>query len=288
MARLGMDVDSVERIGHGLQTDADALTALTSRIDATVRRLVGVWDGRDSTEFVGTWWPQHRSSLQQVQEQIRGLGQSALDNASDQRRASDSTGAGASGGGHEAPRGSADDGGWWLQQAGLLHDGTELVTDVSKTPVPRVFDALGPVLGVLGVGVGVYDGVQAARSGDVGGAVGDGVDVALSTAGFVVAPEVVVPLAIGKAFVDATIPYSAASQNSLLDFEAKRAFGVGTSGLTPAQSAQLASHYSGAMGPLNMISDKMDQSYDTAANAVGGMVSSGVDGVKAVASWLSR
>ena len=92
MARLGMDVDSVERIGHGLQTDADALTALTSRIDATVRRLAGVWDGRDSTEFVGTWWPQHRSSLQQVQDQIRGLGQSALNNASEQRGASDSTG----------------------------------------------------------------------------------------------------------------------------------------------------------------------------------------------------
>jgi hypothetical protein len=91
MTRLGMDVDSVERVGHGLQADADALAALTTKVDAAVRRLTGVWDGRDSTEFVGTWWPQHKSNLQHVQDQIRGLGQSALNNASEQRGASDST-----------------------------------------------------------------------------------------------------------------------------------------------------------------------------------------------------
>lgn len=288
MARLGMDVDAVERIGHGLQADADRMAALTVRIDATVRRLTGVWDGRDSTEFVGTWWPQHKSSLQHVQDQIRGLGQSALNNVSEQRGASDSTGAAASGGSPGAPLGSADDGSFALQQAGLLHDGTDLVTSMSNTSVPKAFGVLGSVLGVVGVGVGTYDAVQAVRSGDLGAAAGDGVDVALSAAGFFVAPEVVVPLAIGKAFVDATIPYSTASQDSLLDFEARRMFGAGTNDLTVAQSAQLASHYSGAMGPLNMISDKMDQSYATAATEVGGLVSSGVDGVRAIASWLSR
>ncbi|OIQ92694.1 hypothetical protein GALL_253660 [mine drainage metagenome] len=101
MTRLGMDVDSVEPIGHGLQTDADALTALTSKVDALVRRLPEMWDGRDSTEFVGTWWPQHKSSLQQVQEQIRGLGQAALNNASEQRGAS-AAGVGVVGGGAAA------------------------------------------------------------------------------------------------------------------------------------------------------------------------------------------
>jgi len=99
MTRLGMDVDAVERIGHGLQTDAEALTALTARVDALVRRLPGLWDGKDASDFVGTWWPRHRASLQAVRSQISGLGQSALNNASEQRGASAATGGSGSVGG---------------------------------------------------------------------------------------------------------------------------------------------------------------------------------------------
>ncbi|OIQ92697.1 hypothetical protein GALL_253690 [mine drainage metagenome] len=159
MTRLGMDVDSVERIGHGLQTDADALTALTSKIDATVRRLAGVWDGRDSTEFVGTWWPQHKSSLQQVQDQIRGLGQSALNNASEQRGASDSTGGSPATGGMSSHGALA--GGGSLSLSGLV-DGTEKVT------LPGVGWKLGDVVGLTGAGtyLAAFDAARGFTSGD--------------------------------------------------------------------------------------------------------------------------
>ncbi len=94
MARMGMDVDAVELIARSIQGDADHLGQLTANVEALVRKLPGLWDGADATRFVHEWWPQHRKTLGAVQESVRGLGQSALNNASEQRQASAAPGAG--------------------------------------------------------------------------------------------------------------------------------------------------------------------------------------------------
>lgn len=88
MARMGMDVDAVESIARAIQGDADRLGQLTANVEALVRKLPGLWDGADATRFVQEWWPQHRKTLTAVQESVRGLGQSALNNAAEQRQAS--------------------------------------------------------------------------------------------------------------------------------------------------------------------------------------------------------
>lgn len=92
MARMGMDVDAVESIARSIQGDADRLGQLTANVEALVRKLPGLWDGADASRFVQQWWPQHRKTLTAVQESVRGLGQSALNNAAEQRQASNASG----------------------------------------------------------------------------------------------------------------------------------------------------------------------------------------------------
>ena len=94
MAFVGMDVDAVEGVGHSLQSQAQQLEQLLSRIDSLVNRLPGVWEGRDATVFVSEWWPRHKAELRAAGEAVHGLGDSALANARDQRSASGSGAAG--------------------------------------------------------------------------------------------------------------------------------------------------------------------------------------------------
>ncbi len=88
MARMGMDVDAVENTGRQLKTQASNIGNLVSQIDKVVQSLTSVWDGKDAQTFVHDWWPQHKKALLAAQQQIDGLGQSALNNASEQRNVS--------------------------------------------------------------------------------------------------------------------------------------------------------------------------------------------------------
>lgn len=88
MARMGMDVEAVERTGRDLKQRATDIGGLLSQIDRLVTNLSSVWDGQDAQQFVSQWWPEHKRSLQTVQQSIDGLGQSALNNASEQRQVS--------------------------------------------------------------------------------------------------------------------------------------------------------------------------------------------------------
>jgi uncharacterized protein YukE len=88
MARMGMDADVVEQSGRQLKSHAASIGSLVSQLDRMVNGLTAVWDGQDAQRFVHEWWPQHRKSLTAAQQQIDGLGQSALNNASEQRQAS--------------------------------------------------------------------------------------------------------------------------------------------------------------------------------------------------------
>ena len=86
--RMGMDVEAVENSGRQLKTQANEIGNLVSQIDRLVNSLTSVWDGADAKQFVSEWWPQHKKSLLNAQQQIDGLGQSALNNASEQRQVS--------------------------------------------------------------------------------------------------------------------------------------------------------------------------------------------------------
>lgn len=88
MARMGMDVEAVERTGRDLKNKATSLQSLTSEIENLVRGLSSVWDGRDAEQFVNELWPQHKKNLSAIKENIDQLGQAAMQNASEQREIS--------------------------------------------------------------------------------------------------------------------------------------------------------------------------------------------------------
>jgi hypothetical protein len=88
MARLGMDADLVESAGRELKTRAGDITNIVSELDRLVNGLLSIWDGPDAKTFVEQWWPEHKNQLVKASTTIEGLGQSALNNASEQRNVS--------------------------------------------------------------------------------------------------------------------------------------------------------------------------------------------------------
>ncbi|MCU1578468.1 MAG: 28, gp28 [Rhodoglobus sp.] len=98
MARLGMDVDQVAAAGKALKERAAEIDTLVSKLDGIVRSIHGVWEGPDSDQFVNDWWPEHKKTLVAASSHVAGLGQSALNNASEQRDASGNSGSGGGGG----------------------------------------------------------------------------------------------------------------------------------------------------------------------------------------------
>ncbi len=88
MARMGMDADAVESAGRALKERAGQIDAIVSGLDRSVKGLLNVWEGPDAQTFVNKWWPEHRALLVTARGHVDGLGQSALNNASEQRGAS--------------------------------------------------------------------------------------------------------------------------------------------------------------------------------------------------------
>ena len=101
MARMGMDVDAVESAGRALKERAGQIDQIVAGLDRSVKGLLNVWDGPDAHTFVEKWWPEHRAQLVAARSHVDGLGQSALNNASEQRDASSDKGTG--GGGNTQP-----------------------------------------------------------------------------------------------------------------------------------------------------------------------------------------
>lgn len=88
MARMGMDVEAVESASKQLKARGADIDTLVANIDKLVHGLTGIWDGKDATTFVNDWWPQHKKSLLSASQNIKGLGQSAWNNAQEQRNVS--------------------------------------------------------------------------------------------------------------------------------------------------------------------------------------------------------
>jgi len=98
MTKMGMDVEAVESVGRQLKQSAASVESLVGGIDKTVSGLTGLWDGPDAQRFVQQSWPTLRKALVAAQSSVEGLGQSALNNASEQRGASAANGSGIAGG----------------------------------------------------------------------------------------------------------------------------------------------------------------------------------------------
>lgn len=88
MARLGMDPDVVERIGTQLKSQADQIDGVISAIEGLIGEARAAWEGPDSQQFNDWWNSQHRPALTNARDAISGLGQSAMNNAADQRTVS--------------------------------------------------------------------------------------------------------------------------------------------------------------------------------------------------------
>ncbi|WP_208029069.1 WXG100 family type VII secretion target [Rhabdothermincola sediminis] len=83
---LGMNPDEVEELGRLLQSHAERLRSLVSQITGNV--MSTGWVGPDATRFTHEWWPATRAQIIACAEDLHGFGQSALNNAAEQRRAS--------------------------------------------------------------------------------------------------------------------------------------------------------------------------------------------------------
>lgn len=91
MAQMGMDVEAVESVGRQLKQSAASVDQIVATLDRTVSGLSSQWDGPDAQRFAQSW-PTFRKSLLVAQASVAGLGQSALNNASEQREASGAKG----------------------------------------------------------------------------------------------------------------------------------------------------------------------------------------------------
>lgn len=85
MARLGMDVDEVERVAANLHSEAGKLQQAISQITNLVNTAVHAWEGQDSKQFQDWWNSQHKPALSRAAEAIEGLSKSAKENARAQR-----------------------------------------------------------------------------------------------------------------------------------------------------------------------------------------------------------
>jgi hypothetical protein len=82
----GLDPDQVERLGKDLQNYASELREALKTLEKAVNNAA--WVGKDANDFKGPWWQGHKNSLKDMAEQLHGFGQSALNNATEQRKLS--------------------------------------------------------------------------------------------------------------------------------------------------------------------------------------------------------
>lgn len=83
---MGMNPDAVENMGRQMQQVSDQIKQqIIPQIDRLVNQIPAQWNGKDAQQFQQWWQGQHRKHLLTVSDDLRGLGQSALNNAKEQR-----------------------------------------------------------------------------------------------------------------------------------------------------------------------------------------------------------
>ena len=84
----GMNPDEVEKMGRRLQNvNAESIRGLVREIEGLVNNTNSTWIGADADRF-RSWWPDKRARMNAIADDLHGFGQSALNNAAEQRRTS--------------------------------------------------------------------------------------------------------------------------------------------------------------------------------------------------------
>lgn len=84
----GMNIEAVEQIGSKLQKRYSAgVSEIAAEVGQMVESTRAGWVGGDADRF-RSWWPAKRSALGAIADDLYGFGQSALNNAAEQRDAS--------------------------------------------------------------------------------------------------------------------------------------------------------------------------------------------------------
>lgn len=94
MGLEGMDVDRIREIAQQLDGQAERLQGFVTVIDGLIQETIGTWNGNDAETFISWWHNQHRPAILRVHETLRGMADSARNNASEQERTSAATGSG--------------------------------------------------------------------------------------------------------------------------------------------------------------------------------------------------
>ena len=80
----GMDTDAVRTMGNKLQGQHhQAIQSVIDQVEGMVNDTNATWVGADAERFRG-WWPEKRSALIAIRDDLHGFGQSAINNASEQ------------------------------------------------------------------------------------------------------------------------------------------------------------------------------------------------------------
>lgn len=86
MAVTGMDIEQVRMLGTLLRNQLDAVNGIVSSIESSLSNTV--WIGPDAETFRNEWWPQHKTNLQSIGNQLVGFGDAAHNNANEQEATS--------------------------------------------------------------------------------------------------------------------------------------------------------------------------------------------------------
>ncbi len=86
MAFTGMNIEEVRQTAAELKNISDQIEGLMRQLDGRVQGTT--WTGPDADMFKNDWWPRHRTSLQNIANELEGLSQSANNNANEQEQVS--------------------------------------------------------------------------------------------------------------------------------------------------------------------------------------------------------
>lgn len=100
MTLLGMDADVVESVGKQLKHEGESVTSVIRTVDGLIERAGANWWGAHGRDLAQQWRTVHRPALLKVAGAVDGLGQSAVNNAREQR------GVSAAGAGERVPSGA--------------------------------------------------------------------------------------------------------------------------------------------------------------------------------------
>lgn len=291
MGISGANVEQLELLAKRMDECGSQLDAVLGRLEFGLRTTN--WAGGDGVRFRADWAQAHRPQLARVAAGLREASVALLRNAGEQRMASGEMG-GAVGlpfGGVFAAVGSQSAAGQPMtaEQSRLLGLAIEhfggMVDRAGEVGMAldwaefgmvlkyggKIVDALGDatawgkftnILGGLSVATGTFDLGMGINTQDGGRVASGAIDVSLGAASLFLgtsAAPVLVPLGVAKAYLDATVPYTKESQDSLNDYMARTHLGTTYDEMTDDQKSALDKRYEGFGGALNKISDKMNQ-----------------------------